>query len=118
MLRDGQLEWWGWGFTYGSSVGIQLIDPTGKTTTIGSAPVDNLCEVGGVLTADNRVAGTYTLVITGSRTGGAAGETAASFHIVNTSRLGTSGGFQPTPAPMPTPTPTTPCMATAAIFCP
>src|SRR5436190_23624357 len=31
-----QLDWWAWGFAYGSSVGVQLIDPTGKSTSMGS----------------------------------------------------------------------------------
>jgi len=115
--RNSQIEWWAWGYAYGTTVGVQMIDPTGKNTPMGSFAVDGICEVGGTVSSEARPSGIYTLVITGTRPGGAYTELTTTFHIVTLGRLSSSGGSPAPPAPQ-VPTTIPPCQATASLLCP
>jgi hypothetical protein len=101
--RFGEQEWWARGFLTGTSVGTQLIDPAGRTTSMGSAPVDSLCEASGILPIGDRVTGVYTLIVSGTRPSGESVDLTASFNIVSLVHAPT-----PTPAPQVPPVPRAP----------
>lgn len=96
--RFAAQEWWATGLTPGTFVGIQLVDPTGRTTSMGSAPVDMLCEASGILPIGDRFPGAYTLIVSGTRPTGEAVDLVAPFNIVAIIHV-------PTATPMPTPPP-------------
>ncbi len=100
--RFDVLEWWGWGFATGTSVGVQLIDPTGQATARGAVATDTLCEVSGVLPTENRVPGVYTLVLAGTRAGGGPLELATAFNIVSLTHTPPATPTPPAP-PLPNP---------------
>ncbi len=116
--RNAQLEWWAWGFARNTSVGVQLVDPTGRTTSMGSSVVDTICEASGVLPTEGRGAGLYTIVITGTRPGGAPVELSSSFRIVSLVLPVPGLPAVPQPTPARSFSPPTSCQATAATFCP
>jgi hypothetical protein len=115
VTQNSQVEWWAWGLAYSSSVGVNVVDQTGRSTSLGSFTVDSLCEAGGVVPAGNRSAGNYTLVITGLRPGGGPLELTTPIHIATASRPSTSGI---SPSAPNIPLTLIPCQATAAISCP
>lgn len=103
--RYSEIEWWAVGLMPAATITIRLVDSSGRTTQLGSAPVDTLCEASGILATENRTPGAYTLVISGTRPGGGAVELTASFNIVSLSRTPPSA---PVSAPEQAPTPAPP----------
>ena len=103
LPRAADLQWWAVGFTPGTNVGVQLADPTGKTTQLGSVAVDNICEASGSFQSSaQQQAGLYTLTISGTKVAGGTVDLSVPITIVSfvvPTPATSSGAAVPPPPP-------------------
>jgi hypothetical protein len=99
IAHNEAIVWWASGLAQRTQASARIIDPTGQSTQIGSSSIDNLCEASGVFSAEQRPAGVYTLIVTGTRNaGGGSVDLTMTFRIISaTMPSANAGGTVPVP---------------------